>query len=97
MELACTLRSNRHVFRDLKELMAKASEAKSGDMLAGIGARSETERVAAKMVLAELPLGRFLEEPLIDPAHHKGLLHRLFRHFFQAPATPGAGDAKSRD
>lgn len=68
MELACTLRSTRHVFRDLKELMAKASEAKSGDMLAGIGAGSESERVAAKMVLADLPLGRFLEDPLIDPA-----------------------------
>ena len=80
MELACTLRSNRHVFRDLKELMAKASEAKSGDMLAGIGARSETERVAAKMVLAELPLGRFLEEPLIDPAQDEVSNLILNRH-----------------
>jgi ethanolamine ammonia-lyase large subunit len=80
MELACTLRSTRHVFRDLRELMAKASEAKSGDMLAGIGARSETERVAAKMVLAELPLGRFLEEPLIDPAQDEVSNLILNRH-----------------
>ena len=58
----------------------KSSEAKSGDMLAGIGARSETERVAAKMVLAELPLGRFLEEPLIDPAQDEVSNLILSRH-----------------
>lgn len=68
MALACTLRSTRHVFRNLKDVLAKAGEAKSGDMLAGIGATSESERVAAKMVLADLPLGLFLEAPLIDPA-----------------------------
>lgn len=68
MALACTLRSTRHVFRDLKDVLAKAGEAKSGDMLAGIGATSESERVAAKMVLADLPLGLFLEAPLIEPA-----------------------------
>ena len=36
MVLACTLRSTRHVFADLKDLLAKAGEAKSGDTLAGI-------------------------------------------------------------
>lgn len=80
MELACTLRSTRHVFRDLREVMAKAGEAKAGDTLAGIGAGSETERVAAKMVLAELPLGRFLEEPLIDPAMDEVTRSVLDRH-----------------
>ena len=67
MVLACTLRSTRHVFADLKDLLAKAGEAKSGDILAGIAASSETERVAAKMVLADLPLADFIASPVIDP------------------------------
>ena len=67
MVLACTLRSTRHVFTDLKDLLAKAGEAKSGDTLAGIAASSETERVAAKMVLADLPLADFIASPVIDP------------------------------
>jgi len=52
-------------FRDLSDLMAKASSLKSGDCLAGIAATSEEERIAAKMALADLPLAVFLNEPLI--------------------------------
>jgi ethanolamine ammonia-lyase large subunit len=54
-------------FRDLRELFAKANEEKSGDQLAGLAARSEQERVAAKRQLADLPLARILQDPLIDP------------------------------
>jgi ethanolamine ammonia-lyase large subunit len=46
--------------------MAKASPLRSGDCLAGLAASSEKERVAAQVVLAEVPLVRFLEEPVID-------------------------------
>ena len=52
-------------FDGLKDLLAKASPARSGDELAGISARSSVERVAARMALADLPLAAFLEEPLI--------------------------------
>lgn len=52
-------------FQDLKTLMAKASPLRSGDVLAGIAATSEEERVAAQMALADLPLQRFLQEPII--------------------------------
>lgn len=52
-------------FNDLKDLLAKASPARSGDDLAGISAGSMEERVAAKMRLADLPLATFLEEQLI--------------------------------
>jgi len=52
-------------FRDLKDLMAKASPARSGDQLAGLAAGSARERVAAQMALADLPLSTFLNEPLI--------------------------------
>jgi len=54
-----------YTFDDLKDLMAKATPARSGDDLAGISAHSMEERVAAKMLLADLPLKTFLEEPLI--------------------------------
>ena len=56
------------VFSDLRELFAKANEEKSGDQLAGLAARSERERVAAKQKLADLPLADIVEQPLIDPA-----------------------------
>ena len=59
--------SERFVFADLRELFAKANEEKSGDQLAGIAARSERERVAAKRQLADLPLAEVVAKPLIDP------------------------------
>jgi ethanolamine ammonia-lyase large subunit len=52
-------------FETLKTLLAKATPARSGDELAGIAAGSATERVAAQMALADLPVRRFLDEPLI--------------------------------
>jgi len=55
------------VFADLRELFAKANEEKSGDQLAGIAARSERERVAAKRRLADLSLDEILRQPLIGP------------------------------
>jgi ethanolamine ammonia-lyase large subunit len=54
-----------YVFRDLKDLLAKATPARSGDYLAGVAAGSYAQRVAARMCLAEVPLKRFLEEMLI--------------------------------
>jgi ethanolamine ammonia-lyase large subunit len=55
-------------FSDLRELFAKANEEKSGDQLAGIAARSERERVAAKRKLADLPLEEIVRRPLVDPS-----------------------------
>ncbi len=54
-------------FCDLRELFAKANEEKSGDQLAGVAAGSERERVAAKRKLADLPLAKIIQQPLIDP------------------------------
>lgn len=56
-------------FASLKELMAKASPARSGDMLAGLAAQSAEERMAAKFALADLPLKALLENPLIAYEH----------------------------
>src|ERR1700680_2712348 len=52
-------------FRDLKDLLAKATPARAGDELAGIAARSSVERVAAQMALADLPLTTFLNEAVV--------------------------------
>jgi ethanolamine ammonia-lyase large subunit len=52
-------------FPDLKTLLAKASPARSGDVLAGIAAQSAIERVAAQMALADLPLKTFLNVDLV--------------------------------
>jgi ethanolamine ammonia-lyase large subunit len=60
--------SQRVQFADLRDLFAKANEEKSGDELAGIAARSEQERVAAKRALAEITLDHIAANPLIDPA-----------------------------
>src|SRR5260370_32825588 len=58
----------RFAFSDLRELFAKANEEKSGDQLAGIAARSERERVAAKRKLADMTLDEIVRRPLIDPS-----------------------------
>lgn len=49
----------------LRELLAKASPQRSGDILAGVAAGNEEERVRAQMRLAEIELSRFLNEPVI--------------------------------
>jgi ethanolamine ammonia-lyase large subunit len=54
-----------YLFRDLKELMAKATPARSGDLLAGVAAGSAEERVAAQMTLAAVPLAAFLNTLVI--------------------------------
>ena len=48
MNLSATLSGKTYTFRDVKDVLAKASEEKSGDHLAGIAAESALERVAAK-------------------------------------------------
>jgi len=56
--------SERFTFSGLSEVFAKANEEKSGDRLAGIAARSEQERIAAKCTLADLPLRDIIARPL---------------------------------
>lgn len=52
-------------FDGLRQLLAKATPERSGDQLAGIAAQSAEERVAAQILLADVPLAAFLEEPLV--------------------------------
>ncbi|OSZ66983.1 ethanolamine ammonia lyase large subunit [Sphingomonas sp. IBVSS1] len=59
------LGGTRHVFADLRAVMAAASPHRSGDVLAGVAATSAEQRVAARLVLADLPLARFLTEAVV--------------------------------
>ncbi len=52
-------------FSNLRNLLAKASPARSGDYLAGVAASSHLERVAAQWVLADVPLKQFLTEAVV--------------------------------
>ncbi|MFY7940311.1 MAG: ethanolamine ammonia-lyase subunit EutB, partial [Burkholderiaceae bacterium] len=65
MNLSATIGRQTFRFDSLKEVMAKASPLRSGDCLAGLAAASEQERVAARWVLADVPLQRFLDDLLI--------------------------------
>lgn len=65
----------RHVFRDLAHVMAAATPLRSGDALAGVAAASDVERIAARFVLADLPLRTFLDEAVV--AYEKDEVTRL--------------------
>ncbi|ANE45774.1 ethanolamine ammonia-lyase [Paenibacillus swuensis] len=67
MNLITVIGGQAYRFHSVKEVLAKANEARSGDRLAGIAAADERERVAAKYVLAELNLSVLRNEPVLDP------------------------------
>ena len=52
-------------FDDLRTLLARATPYRSGDALAGVAAADATERVAARLALADVPLRRFLDEAVV--------------------------------
>ncbi len=60
-----TVGAHRYPFRDLRDLLAKATPLRSGDLLAGVAAANAQERVAAQMALADLPLATFLQQPVV--------------------------------
>jgi ethanolamine ammonia-lyase large subunit len=65
MTYSVSLGKESYHFDDLKPLLARATPARSGDALAGLAAASAAERVAAQMLLADVPLTQFLAEPII--------------------------------
>ena len=64
MILKTLLFGKTYAFRDVKDVLAKANEEKSGDKMAGIAAENAEERVAAKVVLANLLLSDLRENPV---------------------------------
>ena len=65
MILKTSLFGHGYGFSSVKEVLAKANEEKSGDLLAGVAAGSAEERVAAKVVLSELLLSDLRENPVV--------------------------------
>jgi len=65
MAFAHTIGNRTYTFADLRELLAKATPLRSGDVLAGLAAESAEERVAAQYALADLPLAHFLNEQVV--------------------------------
>ncbi|HEX6838264.1 MAG TPA: ethanolamine ammonia-lyase subunit EutB [Polyangia bacterium] len=87
MKLAATLRGSTYRFADLKEVMAKANEEKSGDKLAGVAAASATERVAAKLVLSEVTLRELRENPVVP--YEVDAVTRLIQDDLNVPIYEG--------
>lgn len=65
MLLKTTLFGKPYEFADIRMLMGKANEEKSGDQLAGVAASTTAERAAAKLVLSEIPLWVLYENPVV--------------------------------
>ena len=65
MILKTVLSGKTYAFRDIKEVLAKANEEKTGDKLAGLAAETAQERIAAKVVLSALTLGDLRENPAV--------------------------------
>jgi len=90
-----TLAHHNYQFASLKELMAKASPARSGDNLAGIAAQSAEERMAAKMALADVSLREILNNPLIpyeDDEVTRLIIDTQDKNAFQAISHLTVGD-----
>jgi len=66
VRLSTVLAGKNFEFKSIKEVLAKANEAKSGDQLAGIAATSDLERVAAKAVLSRLLVRDLRENPVVS-------------------------------
>ena len=64
MKLSTVLAGKHFSFSSVKEVLAKANELKSGDVLAGIAASSDLERIAAKEVLSHLLVRDLRENPV---------------------------------
>jgi ethanolamine ammonia-lyase large subunit len=65
MSYKYTVHNITYRYDDLKTLLAKATPFRSGDLLAGIAAKTYEERIAAQMCLADVPLKSFLNEAII--------------------------------
>lgn len=74
-----TVGGERFTFASLAEVLAKASEPRSGDALAGIAATSNRERIAAKYALADVTVTEIVDDPLIDDEVTSALIGAIDR------------------
>ena len=88
MRLRRKIREVTYNFEDLRDLLAKASPYRSGDVLAGIAAESAVQRAAAQMTLADLPLRTFLQQALV-PYEDDEVTRLIFDSHDAAAFAPG--------
>jgi ethanolamine ammonia-lyase large subunit len=84
MRYRTTIGSQVFSFDDLRQVMAMASPARSGDYLAGVAAATAQQRMAARHVLADTPLSQFLNEALVP--YEQDNITRLIIDTHDAPA-----------
>lgn len=65
MKLKAKMYNRTYEFHSVAEVLAKANEVKAGDSWQGIAAESQTERVAARLVLSRMTLEDIYENPVI--------------------------------
>ena len=79
-------------FKDVKDVLAKASEKKSGDELAGVGAESALERIAAKEVLAQLTVADLTEHPVVP--YEEDAVTRIIQADARKPGNDQRSDCR---
>ena len=97
MILKTKLLGHVYEFKSVKDALAKANEEKSGDRLAGIAAENAEERVAAKVVVANLTLADLRANPAVP--YEEDEVTRIIRWpscgsgcwMKKTAATPSAG------
>ena len=97
MILKTMLYSKMYSFSSVKEVLAKANERKSGDTLAGLGADSDLERVAAKVVLADMTVGEITENPVVpydEDSVTRIILDDLDRDIYEKVKAVTIGDLR---
>jgi ethanolamine ammonia-lyase large subunit len=96
MSFRSTVRGESFRFGSLQELLAKANETKSGDQLAGLAARDERERVAAKIALANVRVSDIIAEPLVEDAVTAAVSQPADEEQFAAIASLTIGELRER-
>jgi len=89
-----TIANQRFRFPDLRALMGAAGERKAGDIGAGIAARDELQRAAAKLALAEVRLSDFIDQPLIEDEVTATILAHHDREAFAEIAAMTVGELR---
>ncbi|MGT2439611.1 ethanolamine ammonia-lyase subunit EutB [Bradyrhizobium betae] len=83
-----TIDATTYTFPDMRDLLAKATPPRSGDRLAGVAAGSAEQMIAARMALADVPLGQFLQETVIPYEADEVTAPRRSTAMTQKPLRP---------
>jgi ethanolamine ammonia-lyase large subunit len=84
MQLKNTLFGETWQFKDLKDVLNKAEEHRSGDVLAGVAAQNARQRVAAKQVLSQVLLADLRENPVVP--YEKDAVTRVIQNTVHEPS-----------